>query len=92
MKLVIEISDKELMEAVNQQMGKVIAETVTDNIKGEMDKILAIKFERLTDRVIDEAMQRKISDLIGATSDVRAQKIHWALVQTAEKLLKEHLK
>lgn len=90
MKLIIELNDADLKRAIDEQVSKLIADMTGESIKAQVNRILAVKFERVNqDNVqasIDEAASRAVLAVTSRGYDNSI--IRAALATAAEKLLK----
>lgn len=100
MKLTIEISDKALHEAVNDQVSKAIAEMSESAIKSKIDEIVLKKFDRLSPEkiandtaksMLKERIDEEIENLFGRSYQ-RGDKLRKIFSEVAEKMLKASVK
>ncbi|MES2942949.1 MAG: hypothetical protein V4772_08795 [Pseudomonadota bacterium] len=56
MKIVIELNDEDLRNAVDQKVSQAIAEMANNAIEAKIDNILGKKFERVDDKRIDSVL------------------------------------
>lgn len=96
MKIVIELSDADLRQAVDEQVSKAIAALAEERIKAVVDEILRKKFERVDDKVIEAAVGLAAANLIrnptsrGLSDYELRSRVDSALASAARTLLREH--
>lgn len=91
MKLTIELNDNDLKKAIDEQVAKGIAELTTASIKAQVDQILKIKFERVTDNLVLETLRTAADQAVRSVTSrsYNDAVVRDAIAQAAMKLLKE---
>jgi len=65
MKIVIELDDHDLRRAIDQQLAKVISGLGTEHITKEIDRVLGVKFNRITEGGVRESVQAAADQAVG---------------------------
>lgn len=64
MKIVIELDDALLRNAVQAQIGQAVASMTETAIKEQIEKIMSVKFDRVDKAVVDKAVEKHLGQMI----------------------------
>jgi hypothetical protein len=94
MKLTIELDDAELLRLIKQQVSAAVSALSSEYLNNEVDRILAIKFERLDQATVADSIRASVDEAVN--SYVKAHLPHGSLRaifgEAAERLIKEKTK
>ena len=91
MKIIVEISDDNLRNAIEAQVGKELAGMLDTVIKEKVDAILAKKFDRIDDASIEKSVGIAAAALVkGQVSYSLEHRINAALNKAAKDIIREH--